>query len=218
MEYFVRGKQTLLTWLAHYHRRSLCLMQSARRCRVCAYLDQGVRPHINLYTARYTNSVLARSTHLIGQEVLVYLNANDLRSVRAFLSDGTELGELDVQGLWRMIPHNLKLRREICRQMRIRRRRGVVDTNPIEAYVKEKFEQAKKSRKAATELAHTIRLITSAQAGDLPVAPAAPRPEPETIESLGPVPDIRSTETPEDRSPGTRARPRRLSIGTGQVF
>ena len=218
MEYFVRGKQTLLTWLAHYHRRSLCLMQSARRCRVCAYLDQGVRPHINLYTARYTNSVLARSTHLIGQEVLVYLNANDLRSVRAFLSDGTELGELDVQGLWRMIPHNLKLRREICRQMRIRRRRGVVDTNPIEAYVKEKFEQAKKSRKAATELAHAIRLITSAQAGDLPVAPAAPRPEPETIESLGPVPDIRSTETPEDRSPGTRARPRRLSIGTGQVF
>ena len=124
MEYFVRRKQTLLTWLAQYHRRSLCLMQSARRCRVCAYLDQGVRPRINLHTARYTNSVLAWSAHLIGQEVLVYLNANDLRSVRAFLPDGTELGELDVQGLWRMIPHNLKLRREICRQMRIRRRRG----------------------------------------------------------------------------------------------
>ncbi len=84
MEYFVRGKQTLVTWLAHYHRRSLCLMQSSRRCRVCGYLDQGVRPHINLYTARYTNSVLARSTHLIGKEVLVYMNASDLRSVRAF--------------------------------------------------------------------------------------------------------------------------------------
>jgi putative transposase len=218
MEYFVRGKQTLVTWLAHYHRRSLCLMQSARRCRVCAYLDQGVRPHINLYTARYTNSVLARSTHLIGQEVLVYLNASDLRSVRAFLPDGTELGELDVQGLWRMIPHNLKLRQEICKQMRVRRRRGVVDTNPIETYVKEKFEQAKKNRKAATELANTMRLITSAQRGDLPVSPAVPHPEPNTVESLGPVPDPGPMETPDDRPPGTHARPRRLSIGTGQVF
>jgi transposase InsO family protein len=218
MEYFVRGKQTLVTWLAHYHRRSLCLMRSARRCRVCAYLDQGVRPHINLYTARYTNSVLARSAHLIGQEVLVYLNASDLRSVRAFMPDGTELGELDVQGLWRMIPHNLKLRQEICRQARVRRRGGVVDTNPIEAYVKEKFEQAKKSRKAATELAHTMRLITSAQTEDLRVAPAVPHPRPNTVEAVAPVPDTRSMETPEDRPPATRARPRTLSIGTGQVF
>ncbi|WOD13414.1 hypothetical protein [Paraburkholderia kirstenboschensis] len=84
---------------ASYHRRTLCLMQSARRCRVRAYLDQGVRPHINLYKARYTNSVLAASTRLIGQDLLIYMNANDLRSVRAFLSDGTELGELEVQGV-----------------------------------------------------------------------------------------------------------------------
>ena len=138
--------------------------------------------------------------------------------MRAFLPDGTELGELDVQGLWRMIPHNLKLRREICRQTRVRRRRGMVDPNPIEAYVKEKFEHAKKSRKAATELAHTMRLIRSAQKGDLPVAPAVPHLEPNTVESLAPLPDNRSMKTPEDRPPATSARPRRLSIGTGQVF
>lgn len=89
MEYFVRGKQTMVTWLAEYHRRTLCLLQSARRCRVRAYLGQGVRPHINLYKARYTSRVLAMSTHLIGQDLLIYMNATDLRGVRAFLSDGS---------------------------------------------------------------------------------------------------------------------------------
>jgi hypothetical protein len=67
-------------------------MQSARRCRVRAYLGQGVRPHINLHGVRYTNDVLATSTHLIGKQLLVYLNADDLRCVRAFLMDGTKLG------------------------------------------------------------------------------------------------------------------------------
>ena len=62
-------------------------MQSAVRCRVRAYIGQGVRPHINLHRVRYTNRVLAASTHLIGQRLLIYMNADDLRSVRAFLAE-----------------------------------------------------------------------------------------------------------------------------------
>ncbi len=63
MEYFIRGKQVMVTWLAERHRRTLCLMQSARHCSVRAYLPQGVRPHVNLYGVRYTNDVLATSNH-----------------------------------------------------------------------------------------------------------------------------------------------------------
>jgi hypothetical protein len=63
MDYRVRGKQQMLTWLPERHRRTLCLMQSARRCRVSGYLEQGVRPHINLFGVRYTAfSRLARET------------------------------------------------------------------------------------------------------------------------------------------------------------
>jgi putative transposase len=115
MSYFVRTQQQLLTWLPQRHRRTLCLMQTARRCRVRAYLEQGVRPHINLYRVRYTNAVLACSTHLIGQPLLIYMNADDLRCVRAFLADGTELGVLEAQGAWGVKPHNLKLRQEILK-------------------------------------------------------------------------------------------------------
>jgi putative transposase len=69
-----------------------------------------VRPHINLHGVRYTSSVLATSTRLIGQYLLIYLTADDLRCVRAFLADGIELGVPDAQGAWRVVPHNFKLR------------------------------------------------------------------------------------------------------------
>ncbi|CAB3734202.1 helix-turn-helix domain-containing protein [Paraburkholderia rhynchosiae] len=174
IEYFIRGRQTMVTWLCEHHRRTLCLMQSARRCRVRAYLDQGVRPHINLHGVRYTNDVLASSTRLIGKQLLIYLNADDLRCVRAFLPDGTELGVLDAQGAWRVVPHNLKLRQEIRKLRGRRRSRAAAEPNPIEAYVQAKLAQAKQTRKAATELAHAVRLLASAPTVRTPVGP--PRP------------------------------------------
>jgi transposase InsO family protein len=218
MEYFVRGKQTLVTWLAEPLRRTLCLMQSARRCCVRAHLHQGVRPHINLHGVRYTNGVLATSAHLIGQHLLVYMNADDLRCVRAFLADGTELGVLEAQGAWRVVPHNLKLRQEICKQAGKRRRRSVTEFNPIEAYVQGKLAQAKKTRKAATELAHAMRLLASAPTVRTPAGPTRPA---ET--AIAAAPDgARTADSPAvtvvEVTPRTGGRPRKLSIGTGQVF
>ncbi|MFM0085005.1 integrase [Paraburkholderia sediminicola] len=219
MEYFVRGKQTMVTWLAEYHRRTLCLMQSAQRCRVRAYLDQGVRPHINLYKARYTNSVLAASARLIGQDLLIYMNANDLRSVRAFLSDGTELGELEVQGVWRMIPHNLKLRQQILSDAGQRRgRRGVPEENPIEAHVKRKLAEARKNRKSASQLAHAKRLLASTESVRPPAAPTVCSQPPNVVGPEIRAPIAATTEAHDAPAPRPRARPRKLSIGTGQVF
>ncbi|MET3228567.1 UNVERIFIED_ORG: hypothetical protein ABIC54_000741 [Burkholderia sp. 1263] len=217
MEYFVRGRETMLVWLAEHQRRTLCLMQSARQCRVRAYLQQGVRPHINLYGVRYTNHVLATSAHLIGQHLLIYMNADDLRSVRAFLADGMELGVLEAQGAWRVVPHNLKLRQQILRQSGGRRRNANLAPNPIEAYVDEKMRQAKRTRKAATELAHATRLLGSAPTVRRHVGP--PRPLGTTTVTPGTSSgmDPQATTVNELR-PRMVVRPRKLSIGTGQVF
>ncbi|MFM0365523.1 integrase [Paraburkholderia sediminicola] len=217
MEYFVRGRETMLVWLAEHQRRTLCLMQSARQCRVRAYLQQGVCPHINLYGVRYTNHVLATSAHLIGQHLLIYMNADDLRSVRAFLADGMELGVLEAQGAWRVVPHNLKLRQQILRQSGGRRRNANLAPNPIEAYVDEKMRQAKRTRKAATELAHATRLLGSAPTVRTPVGP--PRPLGTTTVTPGTSSgmDPQATTVNELRR-RMEVRPRKLSIGTGQVF
>ncbi|MGF6293296.1 integrase [Paraburkholderia youngii] len=212
MEYFVRGRNTMLVWLSEHQRRTLCLMQSARQCRVRAYLEQGVRPHTNLFGVRYANSVLATSTQLIGQHLLIYMNADDLRSVRAFLADGTELGVLDAKGAWRVVPHNLKLRQQILRQTGRRRRPACLDLNPIEAYIDEKLRQAKKTRKAATELA------ASAPTVHTPLGPPRPAGTGPLTPGAAPTMDAQAAATVVELTPRSSVRPRKLSIGTGQVF
>ncbi|WP_354687267.1 integrase [Cupriavidus necator] len=214
MEYLLNTQQTVLTRLAEHHRRTLCLMQSARRCRVRAYLEQGVRPHINLYGVRYTSGVLARSTRLVGKQLLVYLNADDLRCVRAFLTDGTELGVLDAQGAWGVVPHNLKLRQEV-RKLRDRRRSQSGQSNPIEAYVQAKLAQAKTSRKAATEYARTVRLLASAPTTRTP-AEAMPATRSAASSVVSAPAAVAADGVP--IAPHTPAQPRKLTIGTGQVF
>jgi hypothetical protein len=217
MEYFVRGRETMLVWLAEHQRRTLCLMQSARQCRVRAYLGQGVRPHINLYGVRYTNRVLPTSAHLIGQHLLIYMNADDLRSVRAFLADGMELGVLDVQGAWRVVPHNLKLRQQILRQQDKQRRNANLDLNPIEAYVDQKLRHANKTRRAATDLADATRLLASAPTVRTPVGPTRPPGTDSVIPGTASGMDPQAA-TVNEHTPRTLVRPRKLSIGTGQVF
>jgi putative transposase len=207
MTYFVRGKQQLLTWLPERHRRTLCLMQTARRCRVRAYLEQGVRPHINLYRVRYTNAVLACSTHLIGQPLLIYMNADDLRCVRAFLADGTELGVLEAQGAWSVKPHNLKLRQEI---LKLHGRKSTLGTNPIEAYVQAKLAEARKTRKAASDLAQAMRTLAAAPIVGIPPGPFASPTVAAPATTLAPDTG--------NEPPPSSVRPRKLTIGTGQVF
>lgn len=213
IEYHMSARPTVLTRLAEHHRRTLCLMQSARRCRVRAYLEQGVRPHINLYGVRYTSSVLARSTRLTGKQILVYLNADDLRCVRAFFTDGTELGILTAQGAWGVVPHNLKLRQEI-RKLRDRRRSQAGDANPIEAYVQAKLAEAKTSRKAATEYARTVRTLAGAPTTRTP-GEASPSTR---FASSSEAPPSATESDVVPSAPQPPAQPRKLTIGTGQVF
>ncbi|MGU8077124.1 integrase [Burkholderia pyrrocinia] len=212
MEYFVRGKQPWLTWLPEPRRRTLCLMQSAKRCRVRGYLEQGVRPHINLYGVRYTNPVLACSPQLIGRALLIYLNADDLRCVRAFLADGAELGVLEAQGAWRVVPHNLKLRQEIQKLRGKRARRTAIDVNPIEAYVQRKLGAAKQSRKAASELAYAVRILAAAPTVRTPPGPATKT----SLQTVAVPVAVAAAAT--DAGPQPSARPKKLTIGTGQVF
>lgn len=214
MEFFVRGRGQLLAWLPEVRRRTLCLMQSARHCRVRGYLALGVRPHINLYGVRYTNMVLASSAQLIGQSLRVYINADDLRCVRAFLADGSELGVLDAQGAWRVLPHNLTLRREILKAKNSRSSGHMAAENPIDAYVQTKVAAANKSRRAASDAARTLRLLANAPTAKTPTGPLGPDASPVTAaekvsEATGEVADT---------APDKPVRPRRLGVGTGQVF
>lgn len=101
----------MLNWLPEAKRRTLCLMQTPKRATVRGYLHQGQRPHINFYDVRYTNAVLASTAAFLRQELRLYDNCQDLRTVRAFGGDGVEIDVLKAQGAWGDIPHDLKPRR-----------------------------------------------------------------------------------------------------------
>ena len=171
MEYLVRGKGHMISWLPESKRRTMCLMQTAHRCRVRGYLAQGTRPHINLFQVRYTSEALAASTSLLGQDLRVYYNSDDLRTVRAFLLDGSELGILKAQGAWGEISHDLKLRREIMKLRGKQRMDFMIDQAFIERFVAVKKEKAKKSRRAASDLERTVRVLSNAPTVNTPPGP-----------------------------------------------
>ena len=199
MEYSVRVRGAMLNWLPEAKRHTLCLMQTPRRTTVRGYLEQRQRPHINFYGVRYTSQVLASTSAFLGQEVRVYYNSQDLRTVRAFAGDGAEIGVLKAQGAWGEIAHDLKLRREIIRQRGHKRLTAALSQDIVQAFVERKLAQAKHTRRAASELAHVLRTLQ-----------AAPT-------SVSPLPPGGAAQS--DIQPAARALPRiepqRLSIGTG---
>lgn len=212
MTHFIRDKQPPMQWLAEPQRRTMCLMQTAQKCTVRAYLNLGARPHINLHGVRYTSALLAASTSLIGAKLLIYLNADDMRTVRAFLPDGAELGVLTAQGAWGVVAHNLKLRQEIVKLRGSKRIRAAVDQNLIEDYIQTKLSEAKKSRKSATELSSALRMLASAPTHRTP--PGLTRMPAESSDAVSSVREVNSPEKPAAKP----AQPETLSIGTGHAF
>ena len=155
----IRGRRTLLRHLPLSLRGNLCLLQNVHASRVRGHINRGEKPHISFYHVRYTSHRLARSADLIGKPLRIYYDADDIRVLRAFLADGTELGELKAGGIWAMTPHSLELRQRIFRAKRLRQLEFGASDDPVEAYLQFKRGQ-KRSRKVASEIAQIKEAIS----------------------------------------------------------
>ena len=158
-EYGIRGSATMLTWLPEDKRRTLFLMHEPRRVRVRGYLHQGQRPHINFFGVRYTNEVLASTPTFIGQSLRVYYSTQDMRSVRVFTDDGADLGTLTAQGSWGSVAHDLKLRQEVIRLRGRKQLTEALSEGFLNQFLASKQGQARKKRRAASDLAQTLRTM-----------------------------------------------------------
>ena len=111
----------------------------------------GRRPFIYFEGVRYSNEVLSRSPDLIGKTLNITVNTDEIRSVKAFFMDGSELGILTALGLWGRTPHDLTTRRAI-NSLRYRRILRITQMDdPIMAYLKWINEQAKHNKGARSE-------------------------------------------------------------------
>jgi putative transposase len=171
-------------------RGNICLLQSVHPARVRGNINRGEKPHISFYHVRYTSHRLARSPQLIGKTLRIYYSADDIRTLRAFLADGTELGELKVGGIWATTPHSLDIRQRIFRAKRLRQLHFGDPGDPVEAYLQFKRGRAKRSRQAASEIAQIKAAIDTAKRKS--PAPDAPNAEERLLPlAVGPVKSLR---------------------------
>jgi hypothetical protein len=169
-------RQGYLRTLPAFLRSSLCLLQEARIVTVKGSLRQGVRPHINFSNARYTNEVLAGNAGLIGKKLRIYYDVRDIRVVKAFFEDGSELGILTAARPWCFTPHSLRVRQEIFRLIAEKKLQVREGDNPIELWEKYKWSQARTNKKAANDLA---KAHANAATLSLVAPPVSKGPEPE---------------------------------------
>lgn len=165
--------------LPNVMRANLCLLQEAKIVPIKGSLAKGVRPHINFLEVRYTSDVLSNSPGLIGKKLRIYFDVRDIRSVKAFLEDGSELGILRVARPWCYTPHSVRVRQDIMRQRRLGKLKYREGDDPVEAWEKLKRSEAQTNKRAATALAKAKKDREALQA-DRPLLPdprTAPGPE-----------------------------------------
>jgi len=76
-------------------------------------MEDGRRPYIQLDRVHYTSPVLVELANLIGEKLFVEIQEDDMRQVKAFLKNGSELGFLIAQGKWSITKHSRRDRRAI---------------------------------------------------------------------------------------------------------
>ncbi|OCT11468.1 hypothetical protein A8709_07310 [Paenibacillus pectinilyticus] len=142
--------------LPENRRQELGLLIVSRTCTIQGNLKKGRRAYINFEGAQYRNAILSQSTGLIGKKITIYINIMDIRSVRAFLPNGNELGSLRVSGKWVMSPHSLETRRTINKLLRSEKRKFFLERDD---YVQALHEHLASSGKKGdlNRLAHEQR-------------------------------------------------------------
>lgn len=118
-----------------------------KECVVRGGQKNGRRPYIELDRCRYTSSILGQLPSLVGQKIVIEIDEDDLRQVKAFLPNGAELGFVKVAGRWALTKHSRKTRQAINRL--VNRRVLVISEfdDPVQVYMHYLSAKNKTSRK-----------------------------------------------------------------------
>ena len=96
----------------------------------------GRRPYIQIDRVHYTNPILANSGHLISKKIKVEIDEDDMRHVRAYFSNGSELGILKAHGKWSLTKHTRNTRKLINSLISNRILKLTQFDDPVQTYLK----------------------------------------------------------------------------------
>lgn len=80
---------------------------------VRCYPKRGVRPYVQLDRVRYSSGVLRESAWLAGKKIIVEVDEEDMRTVKAYWPDGSFMEVLTAYGKWSQTRHSRKTRKSI---------------------------------------------------------------------------------------------------------
>jgi hypothetical protein len=158
LQYFISDENHLIKILPEEKRSNMNLLNIEASRIVRGNIKKGRRPYIEFEGARYQNDVLARTPDLIGKRLAISINPEDLRSLVAYLPDGSELGILTAHGFWGRTPHTIEVRKAILMLKHRQLLWYTAEQDPIQVYLDYLAKQAPKSKAAAREFAKVQRM------------------------------------------------------------
>ncbi|MEQ7049906.1 hypothetical protein ABN764_04515 [Paenibacillaceae sp. P-4] len=144
-------------------RRDTAFFTLRAKRKVNGSVEQGKRPFITFEGITYRSEVLSHSPHLIGAELILFVNIEDIRTIRAFLKDGSEFGYLTATGKWGTTPHSLRTRQAINKLKKKRKIFFTTYDDPFQIYHEYKVEKAKSSKRERNQYAQIQRELTKTQ-------------------------------------------------------
>ncbi len=157
-----RVSKGMIPRLMHEEKRSEVAFLTLQDQRVIVgNIKKGKRPYINYEGVEYRNDILARSAELIGTKLDLLINVDDIRSIRAFLPNGSEFGTLTAVGKWGLIPHTLQVRKQINRLRNKKLLNFTYMDDPIEAYHKYLLEKSVTNKSERNKLAELQKKLKS---------------------------------------------------------
>jgi putative transposase len=130
---------------------------------VSGNIKEGKRPFVHYMGVNYKSEVLSNSPHLIGTELTLLINIEDIRTLRAFLPDGSEFGYLRGLGAWGLTPHSLRTRKAINKLKKERKIFFNKYQDPFEIYHAYKAGKAKTGKRERNQLAQLQRELNEAE-------------------------------------------------------
>jgi hypothetical protein len=129
-------------------------------------IQRGLKPHIYVYGAKYTNQMLEQSPDLIGRRITVSIDPEDLRSVGALTESGEDLGMLHALPPWHLTPHTLEMRHALLFLERRRMHSRVKTSDPIIRYLDYIEKQSAKGGAVPTSYLELRRLYLELHRSD----------------------------------------------------
>ena len=166
--------QIIVRNLSEVEAEDCSLLKIRKRCKIKGNFKKSKRPYIEYKYGRYTSTRLCNMPSLIGSDLNVDFQRNDMRFAKAYTPDGALFDTLIVEPFWAGTPHTVDQRCLIAKMIKQKRLDLQAHPDPIHAAVDHLRDRALSSRIAASQYANLTANAGKPHGTPVPEIPPPP--------------------------------------------